>query len=62
MSEWTDLIKKLIKENPGTPLKTIIPMAKKLYKKPEGKSAVRPMNFTSKRGKRGRKGTRRQRK
>jgi hypothetical protein len=62
MSEWTDLIKKLIKENPGTPLKTIIPMATKIYKKPEGKPIGKPMNFTSKRGKRGRKGTRRQKK
>lgn len=62
MSAWSDLIKKLVKENPGTPLNTILPMAKKLYKKPEGKPASKPMNFTSKRGKRSRKGTRKQRK
>jgi len=60
MSAWTDLIKKLVEENPGKPLKTIIPMAQKLYKKTEGKTAGKPMNFTSKRSKKSRKGTRRQ--
>lgn len=34
MSAWSDLIKKLVKENPGTPLNVILPMAKKQYKKP----------------------------
>ena len=65
MTAWSDLVKKLINENPGTPLKTLLPMAKKLYKKPDGKTMGKPMNFTSKRDKRGRrgnrKGTRRQR-
>ena len=33
MSEWTDLVKKLCKENPGKPLGAILPLAKKMYKK-----------------------------
>ena len=32
MSEWTDLVKKLCKENPGKPLGAILPLAKKMYK------------------------------
>ncbi len=33
MSAWTDLVKKLCKENPGKPLGAILPLAKKMYKK-----------------------------
>jgi hypothetical protein len=35
MSAWTDLVKKLCKENPGKPLGAILPLAKKMYKKPD---------------------------
>ena len=33
MSAWSDLVKKLCKENPGKPLGAILPLAKKMYKK-----------------------------
>jgi hypothetical protein len=33
MTAWTDLVKRLSKENPGENLTKILPMAKKLYKK-----------------------------
>ena len=32
MSAWSDLVKKLCKENPGKPLGAILPLAKKMYK------------------------------
>jgi len=35
MTAWSDLVGKLVKENPGTPLNVILPMAKKQYVKPE---------------------------
>ena len=34
MTAWSDLVGKLVKENPGTPLNIILPMAKKQYVKP----------------------------
>jgi hypothetical protein len=34
MTEWSDLVGKLVKENPGSPLNVILPMAKKQYVKP----------------------------
>ena len=35
MTVWSDLVGKLVKENPGTPLNIILPMAKKQYIKPD---------------------------
>jgi hypothetical protein len=32
MSAWSDLVKKLCKQNPGKPLGAILPLAKKMYK------------------------------
>ena len=32
MSAWSDLVKKLCKENPGKPLGAILPLAKKMYR------------------------------
>ncbi len=32
MSEWSDLVKKLCKQNAGKPLGAILPLAKKMYK------------------------------
>jgi hypothetical protein len=32
MSAWSDLVKKLCKENPGKPLGAILPLAKKIYR------------------------------
>jgi hypothetical protein len=34
MTAWMDLVKRLSKENPGKPLQVILPLAKKLYRKP----------------------------
>ena len=39
MSAWTDLVKKLCKENPGKPLGAILPLAKKMYKKTKNASS-----------------------
>ena len=33
MSEWMNLVKKVSKENPGKPLKEVLKIAKKQYKK-----------------------------
>ena len=47
MTAWSDLIKKLVKENPGTPLNTILPMAKKIYRKPDKQlNFPKPKNMT----------------
>ena len=47
MTAWSDLIKKLVKENPGTPLNIILPMAKKVYRKPDEKVKLyKPKNMT----------------
>jgi hypothetical protein len=60
MTAWTDLVKRLSKENPGENLTKILPMAKKLYKK----SAVLTKKVGNKvfknkgRGTRGRRGRR----
>jgi hypothetical protein len=62
MSAWSDLIKKLVKENPGTPLNTILPMAKKIYRKPDKQlNFPKPKNMTYNKRNRGHRGTRRKR-
>jgi len=53
MSAWSDLVKKLCKENPGKPLGAILPLAKKMYKKSkkaptETKIAYKKMNKNAK--------------
>ena len=42
MSEWMNLVKKVSKENPGKPLKEVLKLAKKEYKK------SKPSNVTKK--------------
>ncbi len=61
MTAWSDLVGKLVKENPGTPLNIILPMAKKQYEKPgmNGKKHMRKTN--NRRRNRGRDTRRRQR-
>ena len=62
MTAWSDLIKKLVKENPGTPLNTILPMAKKIYRKPDAKNNLpKSKNMTYNKRNRGNRGTRRKR-
>lgn len=50
MSAWSDLVKKLCKENPGKPLGAILPLAKKMYKKAptETKNVYKKMNKNAK--------------
>ncbi len=54
MSAWSDLVKKLCKENPGKPLGAILPLAKKMYKgtknaaQPTTKKAFKKMNKMNK--------------
>lgn len=44
MSAWMDLVKRLSKENPGKPLQVILPLAKKLYRKPVVKPQTKRIN------------------
>ena len=60
MTAWSDLIKKLVKENPGTPLNIILPIAKKQYKKPFD-TMKQPFRSTKRYIKRNRVSRRRQR-
>ena len=60
MSAWSDLVKKLCKENPGKPLGAILPLAKKMYK--GTKNADQPTKKAlKKKGKKGGKSQRRRR-
>ena len=54
MSAWTDLVKKLCKENPGKPLGAILPLAKKMYKKTKnaGSSTQKAMTKMSRKSRR----------
>ena len=49
MSAWTDLVKKLCKENPGKPLGAILPLAKKIYRK-NGTQSSKSVTKSSKSG------------
>ena len=46
MSAWSDLVKKLCKDNPGKPLGAILPLAKKMYRgtKKSTKKVFKKMN------------------
>jgi hypothetical protein len=48
MSAWMDLVKRLSKENPGKPLGVILPLAKKLYRKPVVKEQTKRRNGKTK--------------
>jgi hypothetical protein len=48
MSAWSDLVKKLCKENPGKPLGAILPLAKKMYKGSKKAASSTQKAFTSK--------------
>ena len=54
MSEWLDLVKKTMKENPGLKFKEVLKIAKKNYKKSNssGESSKKTIKFgKSKKGK-----------
>jgi hypothetical protein len=57
MSAWSDLVKKLCKENPGKPLGAILPLAKKIYR--GTKKAETGTKKAVKKGKKGGKSQRR---
>ena len=49
MSEWMDLVKKCAKENPGKPLKEVLKIAKKEYRKSKPSSGTKKKAPTKKR-------------
>ena len=63
MTAWSDLVGKLVKENPGTPLNIILPMAKKQYVKPGSpiQNEKKQMRKTNRKRNKGRDTRRRQR-
>jgi hypothetical protein len=60
MSAWSDLVKKLCKENPGKPLGAILPLAKKMYRGSK-KAETGTKKALKKMGKKGGKSQRRRR-
>jgi hypothetical protein len=48
MSAWSDLVKKLCKENPGKPLGAILPLAKKMYNGSKKAASSTQKAFTGK--------------
>jgi hypothetical protein len=63
MTAWSDLVGKLVKENPGTPLNIILPMAKKQYVKPGSpiQNEKKQMRKTNRKRNKGRDTRRKQR-
>jgi hypothetical protein len=61
MTAWSDLVGKLVKENPGTPLNIILPMAKKQYVKPGSPEKKQMRKTNNRRRKQGRDTRRKQR-
>jgi hypothetical protein len=60
MTEWTDLVKKVMKENPALSFKECLIKAKKLYKKPSG--VKKSSKKQTKKGKKSTKGTKKSKK
>ena len=59
MCAWSDLVKKLCKENPGKPLGAILPLAKKMYKGTKNAAQTTTKKALKKMGKKGGKSQRR---
>lgn len=62
MSEWNDLVKKVMKENPSLSFKECLKKAKKLYKKPSSGKKTKKQTNKSKKSKKSRKSKRRSKK
>ena len=62
MSEWNDLVKKVMKENPSLSFKECLIKAKKLYKKPSTGKKTKKHAKKSRKSKKARKSKKRSRK